>query len=281
MDAYEDTDLQNIDGAFEGEEEYDEDGRVILAGINDLPEFASAEARKVHKQSQEDSETIERVTEEIESMMNRIKIMTDHFKNVQQEVDHTNALNGAKHAEIQTESHLRQLTSRALGRCQLESKTIQAEIAFIQEQLNSTQTQIFKANEELDEYKLQMEWNQEELEQWAVAEKQKEDDNLAIERYKRADEVKIKELTLLLEHLTKDYALQQSKLADEATETLAKQMELDRIAIEFKIAHTERQTLVNRWQDTIAEIKKRDKEINEIGERFALAKIERTKKENH
>ena len=81
-------------------------------------------------------------------------------------------------------------------------------------------------------------------------------------------------------HLNKEFILQQSKLTSETTETLAKQMELDRIAIEFKNAHLERQTLVGRWQDTIAEIKKRDKEINEIGERFALAKSERTKKES-
>ena len=280
MDTEPETNAHDIDALLAEDDEYDEDGRVVLPGINDLPEFAGPEARKIHKDNIENEEIIEKTNEDTYEMRNRIKVMADHLRNVQQEVDHTNSLSGAKHAEIQTEGHLRQLTSRSLGRCQTDSKKLQADIAFNQEQVNSTQALIYKKNELLEEFKLQMNWNQEELEQWAVASKQKEDDNLAIDKYTRSDETKIKELTLLIEHLNKEFILQQSKLTSETTETLAKQMELDRIAIEFKNAHLERQTLVGRWQDTIAEIKKRDKEINEIGERFALAKSERTKKES-
>ncbi len=61
---------------------------------------------------------------------------------------------------------------------------------------------IFKANEQMDKYKLMMNWNQEELEQWALAARQKEEDYLALEKYRRADDVKIKELTLQVEKLT-------------------------------------------------------------------------------
>jgi len=119
---------------------------------------------------------------------------------------------------------------------------------------------------------MQMNWNQEELEQWAVAAKQKEEDNLALEKYKRADEQKIKELSFELEQLAKDLLVHKSKFENEGMETQAKQMELDRIAIEFKNAHLERQALVTRWQETMSEMKKRDKEINEIGESFAKVK---------
>lgn len=48
----------------------------------------------------------------------------------------------------------------------------------------------------MDEFKTQMRWNQEELEQWALAAKQKEEDNLALQKYTRADESKVKELNL-------------------------------------------------------------------------------------
>ena len=44
--------------------------------------------------------------------------------------------------------------------------------------------------------------NQEELEQWALAQKQKEDDNRALEMYKRKDEQKIKEISLAVQRLT-------------------------------------------------------------------------------
>ena len=71
-----------------------------------------------------------------------------------------------------------------------------------QERLNDIQNQIFKGNEKMDKFKLLMNWNQEELEQWALAAKQKEEDNLALEKYKRADDIKIKELNLEIERLT-------------------------------------------------------------------------------
>ena len=58
------------------------------------------------------------------------------------------------------------------------------------------QNMIFKANERMDQFKLEMNWNQEELEQWALAARQKEEDNLTLEKFRRADEAKIKELTL-------------------------------------------------------------------------------------
>lgn len=63
-----------------------------------------------------------------------------------------------------------------------------------QEKLNAVQNAIFRGNESMDRFKLQMNWNQEELEQWALAAKQKEEDNLALQKYTRADDAKIKEL---------------------------------------------------------------------------------------
>lgn len=54
----------------------------------------------------------------------------------------------------------------------------------------------------MDQFKLKMNFNQEELEQWALAARQKEDDNITLEKYKRADDAKIKELNLVTERLT-------------------------------------------------------------------------------
>lgn len=80
---------------------------------------------------------------------------------------------------------------------------------------------IFKANEKMDQYKLELNWNQEELEQWALATRQKEEDNLTLEKYRRADETKIKELTLQIEKLTVEVARKAKELEEEVTETQA------------------------------------------------------------
>jgi response regulator of citrate/malate metabolism len=165
-------------------------GVVVIPGVNDLPEFANLESRKVHDDNLLKGKEIEKLAQEISDMTERVKVMKDHEKNVQQEVDHTNALNSAKQAEIKAENHLSQLTSRSLGRSQAESKKVTFDIEFMKDQLNQVQSSIYKSNEKLDEIKMQMNWNQEELEQWAIAAKQKEDDFFAIEKYKRLDEQK-------------------------------------------------------------------------------------------
>ena len=51
---------------------------------------------------------------------------------------------------------------------------------------------------------LQFGRNQEELERWATAAKQKEDDSLALQKYTRADESKIRDVNLMIEQLTRE-----------------------------------------------------------------------------
>lgn len=111
-----------------------------------------------------------------------------------------------------------------------------------------------------------MNWNQEELEQWALAARQKEEDNLTLEKYRRADEAKIKELTLNIEKLTIEVAKKSQELEKEVTETQAAQIELDKTAEEFKRLHGERHQLYLQWQETVENSRKRDELINETGE---------------
>jgi hypothetical protein len=136
----------------------------------------------------------------------------------------------------------------------------------LQDRLNITQNNIFRGNEKMDAFKLQMNWNQEEIEQWALASKQKEEDNLALQKYARSDEIKIKDMNLNLEKLTKIAAGKQAELDNEITETQTAQIELDKTAEDFRHLHSERQDLVTQWEQAIETMKRRDEAINETGE---------------
>ncbi len=131
---------------------------------------------------------------------------------------------------------------------------------------------IFKANERMDQFKLEMNWNQEELEQWALAARQKEEDNLTLEKYRRADEAKIKELTLQIEKLTIEVGRKAKELEQEVTETQAAQIELDKTAEEFKRLHQERHQLYLQWQETVENSRRRDALISEEGQAFGVHK---------
>lgn len=246
--------------------------RPIPSGIDDLPLFADEKNKELHKKIRAKEKTFQTVKTEISENKSRVEIMTEHLKNVKQELLHTQELHNAKQKEVASEEHMKQLAEREIGRIAQEMRKFDAECSDLESKLSAIQSFLFKGNEEMDRFKLQMNWNQDEMEQWAMAAKQKEEDAMALERYRRADESKIKELTLEIEKLTKTLQQHKRTLEDEATETQAKQIELDKTAEEFRQLHDERQKLVQQWQDTIAAMKRRDDEIAAASEQYALAK---------
>jgi len=258
--------------SVEGGEGEEDDEEEEIPFVDDLPVFADDTSKQLHQETKNLEKRRDEADIETRENGERVAIMTEHLKNVHQEVDYTNSLVASKNNEIQGEEHLQALAAREKGRYQQEIKGMGSTKLTEQEQLNLVQNSIFKANEEMDSFKLKMNWNQEELEQWALAARQKEEDNMALQKYTRADEVRIKDLTLQIENLTKLAVEKQSALENEATETQSRQIELDRTAEAFKILHTERQNLVKQWQEAIDVMRRRDVEINEIAEKFAEAK---------
>ena len=208
------------------------------------------------------------IEEEVKDTKDRMAVMVEHLNNVQQELVNTQQLTDAKSKEVETEDHLKQLGDREKGRVLQEISKLERQAFDLQDRLNITQNSIFRGNEKMDAFKLQMNWNQEEIEQWALAAKQKEEDNMALAKYSRADNVKIKEMNLHLEKLTKIAAQRNTELENEVTETQTAQIELDKTAEDFKQLHSERQELVLQWEQAIETMKRRDKEINETGEQL-------------
>lgn len=49
-------------------------------------------------------------------------------------------------------------------------------------------------------------------------------------------------------------------------------MELDNTAEDFRRLHGERQDLVRQWQNVIDSMRRRDEEINAVGEKYAAAR---------
>ena len=202
-----------------------------------------------------------------------MKILQEHLKNVQAELLHTQALIDARNKEIESEDHLKQIAERQTGRIESELRKLEKLGIEQQERLNDVQNQIFKGNEKMDQLKLEMNWKQEELEQWALAARQKEDDNITLEKYKRADDAKIKELNLATERLTIEVGKKQNELEREVTETQATQIELDKTGEEFKQHHEERHKHFLQWQEVSENIARRDQAIIEEGENFAAIKM--------
>jgi len=247
-----------------------EDPSDLLTG---LPEgVVDDRIRAVDADIKSKNERLEVVETEVKDTKDRMAVMVEHLKNVQQELVNTQQLTDAKSKEVETEEHLKQLAQREAGRLMQDISKQERKAFELQDRLNLTQNHIFRGNEKMDAFKLQMNWNQEEIEQWALAAKQKEEDKLAVEKYKRADDIKIKETNLYLEKLTKEVALKETTLENEVTETQTSQIELDKTAIDFKALHAERQGLVQHWEETLEQMKRRDQAIQDTGEALVAKK---------
>merc|ERR1712226_1617441 len=168
-----------------------------------------------------------------------------------------------------TEEHLAQLTSRQLGRLKAEMLRLQKALDDTQDHINAISNELMRGNEKLDQFKLEMNWNQEELEQWAIAARQKEEDEMTLLKYKRADDSKVRELTLAIEKLTVENAAKKKELADQVTETQAKQIEMDKTAELFKQLHDDRKKLIDQWEEAVKNMKTRDGQLEKLGEEYA------------
>ena len=98
--------LQNDDDNFVGlENDADDDDEFATAGGR-LPIFANRKNRELDEHIKEKEKKIETMQIVLNDNTERVKIMKEHLKNVQQELQHTQQLVDAKRREIETESHL-------------------------------------------------------------------------------------------------------------------------------------------------------------------------------
>lgn len=72
----------------------------------------------------------------MEEFEDRIHAMSEHLKNVRQELQHTQGLVGARKKEIETESHLLTIAEREEGRLKQEIKKLEKEVEELKERKN-------------------------------------------------------------------------------------------------------------------------------------------------
>lgn len=128
------------------------------------------------------------------------------------------------------------------------------------------QNTLFKKTTELEELKLQMRWDEQALEAWLDDSARRADDIEAVQKYARQDEAKVKELNLQMEALTGVMHARRALLQKEVVETRTAQVELQKTSDEFSKAHDGRRELIGQWEATIEQLRRRDDEIDVLGD---------------
>jgi chromosome segregation ATPase len=239
-----------------------------LLPVNELPSFADAESKELHKEIKLLEQRREDAAKSARSHRERRGVINDQVRSIQQEIEHTNSLVAAKKDEIETEEHLLSLSQRELGQRTRDILSLDDSIIATQEKIARCENQIVSAKDELEKLKTDLNLNQEELEQWATAATKKEEEYLLLQKFTMADELKIKELILTIEDLTKVSVEKKSLLENELTETQSNQSELDKLAERFKSRHEERRQLIPQWKATIDSMNNRDQAISLLAAQY-------------
>ena len=200
-----------------------------------------------------------------------IRVVSAHFKRVEEEVAKTQQLNNVKQKHIEEQRHMKSREDRKLGKATQELKSIKQERSILEEALNNAKNDQFATRERQEKLVLEKDWNKDALVEWEQAVKQKEDDMKAYAAYTRADEKKVKQLALTEEKLTVKCKEVEMALENEVTETRVKQIELDKAIDQYRQLHKARQTLVQQWQDSLETMHRRNKEIEQAGIQYGAA----------
>ncbi|XP_034411583.1 coiled-coil domain-containing protein 39 [Cyclopterus lumpus] len=189
------------------------------------------------------------------------QLMTEYLKNAKQELDNTAALCKAKERERELEKHLTALAERESGRLAQETVKMENDQRSLAERKNMLENHIFKAKQKLEEFRNQMNWDQQTMDAFLEESARKDEDTMAIIKYAQQDELRIKSLTLAIEKKTLEANEKRKALDKELTETLSAQIALDKTTENWQQAHLETQQLIHQWENTIGQMKRRDAEM--------------------
>ncbi|RKP17866.1 hypothetical protein ROZALSC1DRAFT_23784 [Rozella allomycis CSF55] len=228
-----------------------------------LPPFADEQSKQLDlkdKIKQKHAE-MQKLEHRIEEQKRRRDLMKEHMKNIRTEFGQCQSLKDAKKREMDTENNLRQIAERQIGRMHQEMRRLLNEIDGVTGHINNLQRNIHQSNENIEKMRQSMKMSKEELDEWLKIQNEKEEDMMAMAKYSRQDDTRIKEIMLKLEKMLGEVHKKKQELSLEVTETQAVQIELAKTTEMFHSLHNERQQLIKRWENLIANFTEKDADI--------------------
>ena len=240
----------------------------------DFPVFANKINKRLNDIILNYKKELKNLVKDIEEDREMVKILKDHTASVENQVKNREKMVDEMRKNANNQSHTIEVVKRQIGKVKAQRKALENQELTLQERFNILQQNIAKANEKMDSYKLNMKNILEELEQWALAARQKEGDKLNIEKYYRHDELKIKDTMLQIEKLTQEVNNCLHNLEREVTETQAAQIEMDKTTVELKNLQGERQDLLDQLIRTQENIKNLSDDLKDECDRYYKNKVE-------
>ena len=212
---------------------------------NKLPEFANAANKRLNEIINRYRKEIKVIQKEINEDSKILKILKDHKESVESQVETRDKMLTEMKKSNEIQKHTLELIKRQRGKIKFQKEKLIEEETNLKNRFNVIQNNISKANSKLDKYKLDTKYILEELENWALAAKEKEDDSANLNKYYQYDKYKINDLLVKIDILTNEVNELKENLQLEITDSIAANISLHKTTKQLKILHKERQDLLD------------------------------------
>jgi chromosome segregation ATPase len=246
----------------------------VINLYDSLPSWSNDENRRLHAQILQKTSELSGLKSDCAELQDRVGVLREHLKSVQSEVSTTQQLLTAKQSQAEQEKHLQQLCEREDGKIRSDMGRLDAQAQDVAAKADVVQSKIQISQHRIERFKEENRMNQQELEQWIVIARQKEEDFLVLQRYHREDEGRVRSMLLEIEKATAIIEAKKAELEQEITQTRALQIELDMTAEQFRKMHNERAQLLAQWESTLKQIQTLNTAIETTTQGFEARKAE-------
>ncbi|CDJ29130.1 uncharacterized protein EMH_0024130 [Eimeria mitis] len=243
------TQLRNID-VYKSDSEPKDAESTTVEEEDDLPAFADEESIALHGEIRDKERLLSRQGTELGQKAERVVLMRQHLQQLKAEADHLENLVAAKEAHINSDKHMEGVAVRQASKLRSEMQQHQQQQQHLQSRLTALQLDVAKGQEQMDCFKLQMKWNEEELAQWRSAAHQKEEDLACIAEFKKKDDVRAAGLMAQAQKASAEVTEAKKRLQEEQTAARAARAELQRSLEYFAEQQKDRALLIAQGQQS-------------------------------
>ena len=247
---------------------------AAFAPSTPLPSFASPEAVALDAALHSKRHELYATQSTLEQTRERISIMAQHLQHVQAEYGHARLLLQNKQRDSDSQRHLSALLDREDGRLHQDASALLKKAEANQSALSSLQAQKLRLSDELAAFQSDMNWSNEQLLQWSLASKQKEEDRQMMAEFGRLDQLKVRELRKKVEEVVGAVEAAKAELERVETESAELLMSSEQLSKEYKAAYDKKMRVIAEWEDSVRRMHAGDERLMRLGEEVVDARRE-------
>ncbi|CAF1211887.1 unnamed protein product [Rotaria sordida] len=196
--------------------------------------------------------------------VDRIQMLEDHQKLVQDELETIQRLLAARQREETTEQTHLNIDIAEMKRIERLTVILENDSIKFRKRKTDFETEINQLHVQIENINNDTLIEKDALEQLIDIIKKNDDETFCLMKYTQQDNIRIKELTAQLERYSEKSIKLKRAMEEGRIEYYSLQVELDKIADRFRRSYIQRQQLIKRWETILVQMQRKDHDIDRL-----------------